>query len=141
MTTHATPSTLRMEYGLPLFPDLGYGVLVDAGLMALGGVTPNLPVFLATLATAGRLKVIRKLSAIWRATDLELTMASKDDSVMLILEEQAAARPFSECFRDAMDFQEALWASFVPTQDSSGADPTALKSQPTDSQAASLSES
>ena len=124
-----TTTTRRIELGLPLFPDLGYNVLVNAGLMVMKGASPDIPIFLGALATAGRLTVIRKLSAIWRATDLELKMAEGQPAVMADLEAQAAERPFSECFRDAMAFHDALWTSFVPTPESSQADAAAHADQ------------
>ncbi len=45
------------------------------------------------------------------------------------LEEKAASRPFNETFKDAMDFQSALWEFLGLTPVSSGEVPAADKAK------------
>jgi hypothetical protein len=112
-----TQSTRRLELALPLFEGLDLGLLFEAqDLMKIkkedaGGVSQvaaGLTKFASTLAKAGKLRTIRKLSAIARATDLELKTAEKSEEGMLALEDEAAERPFIEAFTDAVSFHFAL---------------------------------
>jgi hypothetical protein len=112
-----TQSTRRLELALPLFEGLDLGLLFEAqDLMRIkkgqeGGVTQvagGLAKFASILAKAGKLRTIRKLSAIARATDMELRAAEKSEEAMFELEAEAAERPFIEAFTDAVSFHFAL---------------------------------
>lgn len=84
--------------------------------------------FVETLGKTGKLLTVRKLSAIYRATDNELKMAETDPTWMAKFEDQAAERPFRETFEDAMSFHAALWESLgVSPVSSAPAEPPAGK--------------
>jgi hypothetical protein len=118
-------STRRFELGLPLFAGLDLGLLMEAQAQVNRQEFAGLTTFVTTLAETGKLRTIRKLAAIWKASDLELKLAESDSSVMSALEDAAAERPFTETFKDAWDFQSALWESLGVTLESSSDAPTA----------------
>jgi hypothetical protein len=118
-------STRRFELGLPLFAGLDLGLLMEAQAQVNRQEFAGLTTFVTTLAETGKLRTIRKLAAIWRASDIELKMAETDSSVMSALEDGAAERPFTETFKDAWDFQSALWESLGVTLESSSDAPAA----------------
>lgn len=104
-------TTRRFELGLPLFSGLDLGLLIEAQEQIRAKDFRGLSGFITTLGKTGASKSVRKLAAIYRATDLELKMAEVTPSVMEALEQAAAERPFLETFADAMDFLLALFAS------------------------------
>lgn len=116
-----TPSTRRLEHGLPLFAELDLGVILEAQFRVKKGDFTGLTKLMTVLGQTGKLRTIRKLAAIFQATDLELEQAEVDPTFMAKLEAQAATRPFAETFRDAMDFNSALWACLGVTPSSSAA--------------------
>jgi hypothetical protein len=117
MQTH---STRKFEMGLPLFSGLDLGLILEAQAALQEGKFSGLTNLIRTLGESGKLHTIRKLAAIWTATDIELKSAEADPKVMAELEDLAAAKPFNECFKAAMDFHAALWESLGVSPVSSG---------------------
>jgi hypothetical protein len=107
--------------GLPLFAGLDLGLILESQARMDKGDPQGLTSLVETLGKTGGLRVVRKLAAIWSATDLELKMAESDPAVMAQLEEKSAERLFVETFKDAMLFHSALWASLPSSPTSSDA--------------------
>lgn len=97
-------TTRRFEHGIPLLATLSPQTL----LRAWGQVVEQNPLGLLDLITglgpACDTRTLRRLSAIYRATDSQLLRAESDPSVLKALEEDAAERSLKECFDDAMSF-------------------------------------
>lgn len=74
----------------------------------LADVMADMP---GALAKAGKLKSLRKLAAIWRATDEELRLSETDPRVMARLEEAVARGSFHSAYKDALAFHSELLAS------------------------------
>lgn len=113
-------TTRRYEMGLPLFSGLDLGLLLEAQAQIERKEFKGLSGLISTLAAAGTGKTIRKLAAIYRATEVELKAAEANSKTMAELEERTAEVPFNETFRDAMAFLVALLGSLGLTPDSSG---------------------
>ena len=116
-------STRRFEMGLPLFAGLDLGLILEAQARLEKGEFQGLTALLETLGKTGTLRTLRKLAAIWDATEIELRTAEGDPAILAALEALAADKPFAETFKAAMDFQLALWralgvspASSEPTE-------------------------
>jgi hypothetical protein len=118
-------TTRKFETGLPLFSGLDLGVIYDAQAQITKGDFHGLTAMVETLAKTGSLKTIRKLSAIWTASEIELKAAEANPELMAQLEERAAERPFNETFQEAMDFHVALLSALgiIPVS-SAPAEPT-----------------
>jgi len=114
-------STRRFEMGLPLFGGLDLGLIMGAQVKLKSGDFQGLSAMVETLGKAGALHTIRKLAAIWTASKIELKEAESNPAIMAELEDRAAAAPFAESFKAAMDFQSALWERLGVTPDSSDA--------------------
>ena len=104
-------STRLFELGLPLFSGLNLGLLMEAQADVAAGNFGGLTKLISSLGDMGVTKTIRKLAALWHATEIELRQAEADAKVMLELEARAAEIPFAEAFQAAMDFQLALFQS------------------------------
>ena len=101
-------TTRRMELGSPLLVEFDLGALVGAQ----EGPAKQ-AAFLEALSKAGKARAIRRLSVVARATEDQLRQAEADTKVMAALEEEAAMRPFSESYKDAVDFFGQWGRSFV----------------------------
>lgn len=119
-----TCSLIRFELGLPLFADLDLGELLGAQALLAQQDIKGMTQFVGTLAKASKTQTIRKLSAIWTATELELSLAEVDAKALTALYDRAKSKPFAEAFRDTMDFQGELWTQLGLLQSSSGAETT-----------------
>ena len=115
----AAPSTRRFEMGLPLFSGLDLGKIAEVQVRIQNRDITGLSDFVKIMANAAVSQTIRKLAAIWGATDVELKLAESDPSVMALLEAKVADQPFADSFQAAMDFQSALWTSLGVTPASS----------------------
>ena len=107
--TSRSLSTRRFELGLPLFAGLDLGLILQSQEKIAKQEFEGLTSFIKTLGETGQLRTIRKLSAIWTATEIELEMAENDPKIMKSLEDNAAKKMFSETFNDAMTFVGSLW--------------------------------
>ena len=115
-----TYNNRRFELGLPLFSGLDLGLIFEAQEKLKKQDLAGLSTFISALGSAGKTHTIRKLAAIWAASDLELEQAEVDEKFMAKLEAQAANRLFSETFKDAMDFHSALFGLLGVSPASSG---------------------
>ena len=126
-------STRRFELGLPLFAGLDLGQIIGAQVRLAKGDFAGLSGMVETLGKAGQLRVIRKLAAIWTASEIEVRQAEARPEVMAELEERAAEKPFTQTFQDAMAFQSALWDTLgVSPASSETMEPTATKGENSD---------
>jgi hypothetical protein len=116
-------ATRRYELALPLFADLDVGALFTAQAQIKQQKTAGFSAFIAILAKSGPPHTIRKLAAIYGASDIELRQAEADPKVMAQLEERAADQPYAGNFDQAMDFFTQLLESLGATPDCSGASP------------------
>ena len=110
----------RFEHGLPLFSGLDIGLLIEAQVRLQSGDFGGLTSIILAVGKAAELRTIRRLSAIWRATDVELEAAERDPVVMAALEAEAARRTFKEGFQDTLDFFAGLGESLGFSPVSSG---------------------
>lgn len=101
-----------MEHGIPLLADFDLGTLMGAQEKLEKNDPAALGEVLEVLASAGKTRAIRRISAVVRATEDQLRQAESDHSVMATLEEEAALRPCGEAFRDALGFFVEWGASF-----------------------------
>jgi hypothetical protein len=104
-------STRRFELGLPLFETLDMGLLLEADVQIKAKDPKGLSTVVAILSKASRVKAVRKLAAIWVATEVELKAAEEQPRVMAELEEIQANRPFKDVFNEAMSFYLELLGS------------------------------
>lgn len=124
-------STAHFEHGLSILGELD-GPAVSEALAKLGPVVASgdavplsallgmaLP-FLRAAGSAGRGRLLRRLSAVVRASVDELLDAEGDPKKMAALERAAALRSYEETFQDAMDFFSQLGLSMPPTPAFSG---------------------
>ena len=102
-------SCRRFELGLPLLGGLDLGTIMKAQSELVKGNIAGLASFIEAMGKSGEIKALRKISAIWTASDIELEMAERDLHAMEALEERAASRPFLAAFQSALDFQLALF--------------------------------
>ena len=114
-------TTRRFEMGLPLFAGLDLGLILEAQAKISKGEFQGLSALVETLGKAGHLKTVRKLAAIWTASDIELKIAEGNPAILAELEEKKAELPFRETFEAAMAFQSALWESLGVSPVSSAA--------------------
>ena len=75
-------STRKFETGLPLFSGLDLGLILDAQAQIKRNEFHGLTAMVETLGKTGSLKVIRKRSAIWTASDVELKAAEADPKLL-----------------------------------------------------------
>lgn len=133
-------TTRRMELALPLFSGLDLGLLMEARAQLGRGEWAGITRFMEGLGAAGQARTVRKLAAIWTATEIELKQAEASPQVMAELEERAAAQPFAKSFQDTLDFHFALLGSFGVTlgssEDEPARDPDAPAEKPADSPSA-----
>lgn len=97
-------STRKYEAGLPYLPTLDASRLIAAQKALEAGDLSRLPELIASLAKSGEAQVIRKLSAIYSASETEIKAAIKDPAVMAELEDRSAEQPFSTSFSEAIAF-------------------------------------
>ena len=77
-------STRKFETGLPLFSGLDLGLILDAQAQIKRNEFHGLTAMVETLGKTGSMKIIRKLAAIWKASDIELKAAEANgDSTRL----------------------------------------------------------
>ncbi|BDU72908.1 hypothetical protein [Mesoterricola silvestris] len=112
-------STRRYEMALPLFSGLDLSLLLEAQAQIKSQDVKGLTKLITTLGPAGTSKTVRKLVAIYRATDLELKKAEADPEMRKEMEERVSEVPFKEAFTDAMTFLTALFESLGLTLGSS----------------------
>ena len=103
-------STRRYELGMPLFAGLDLGALVASQLRLQRGEPEGLGDLARTLAGMGDTRSIRRLAALWTATEEELKKAEMDAPFRESLEDAAALRPFGESVKAAFDFFGGLMA-------------------------------
>lgn len=119
-------STAHFEHGLSILGELD-GPAVSEALAKLGPVVASgeavplsallgmaLP-FLRAAGSAGRGRLLRRLSAVVRASVDELMEAEGDPKKMAALERAAAVRPYGETLQDALDFFSEFGLSMPPT--------------------------
>jgi hypothetical protein len=104
-------STRRFELGLPLFKGLDMGALMGAQSRLHAGDPKGITEFVITLGEAGEARTLRKLAAIWTASDDDLQKAEQDAAFRVQLEEAAAQKPFPESVKATFDFFAGLMAS------------------------------
>lgn len=80
--------------GLPLFSGLDLGKIAQAQSRLEAGEVEGLSDFLSILSNAATARTIRRLSAVWTASDNLLKSAEADPAVMATLELDAAEKPF-----------------------------------------------
>jgi hypothetical protein len=127
-----TDSTRRFELGLPLFQGLDLAAIQEAENAMVAETTkakaegraPNpdpksFMALLGALAKAADGRTIRRLSAIWNATEDQLKEAESNPEAMAALEEAAAKRPYSSCLKDSLDFFSGVGISWGASQGSS----------------------
>ena len=124
-------STRLFELGLPLFSGLNLGLVMQAQAEIQEGNFNGLTKMMESFGTMGELHTVRKLAALWGATDVELRMAEADPAIMVQLEERAAELPFLETFKATMDFQQALFESLgvTPTSSKTEAEPKVTRAR------------
>ncbi len=105
-------STRRMEHGAPLLVDFDLGALLGAREKFMAQDPSGITDFIRILSASGKAHTVRRLSALVRATDEQLRQAEADPAAMDALEEEAAQRPFSESYQDAMGFFVEWGSSF-----------------------------
>lgn len=113
-------STRRIEHGMPLLVDFDLGALVGAHEKFQSGDPSGMTELAQVMAHAGKSRVARKLSAVVRATEDQLRDAEMGAGVMAALEEEAAMRPYTESFKDALGFFSAWGQSLKGSPGSSG---------------------
>jgi len=104
-------TTRRFELGLPLFRGLDMGGLLAAQERLSSGDPKGLTDLVTTLGAVGEARTLRKLAALWVATEEELRQAEQDPAFRAQLEETAAMKPFPESVKAAFDFFGGLMAS------------------------------
>ncbi len=104
-------STRLFELGLPHFSGLNLGLLMEAQADVEKGDFAGLTKLITGLGEMGASHTIRRLAALWNATEIELRAAETDIKVMADLEARAAELAFKDAFKAAMDFQLALLGS------------------------------
>lgn len=102
-------STAHMEHGLPLVSGLDLDALMGAQVPAD---------LLETLAKAGQMRTIRRLSLVHRATVEDLLESEVNPVKLREMEKAAAFRPYPETFRDALDFFAQLGPSLAALKSS-----------------------
>lgn len=102
MTTQL--STRKYELALPLLAQIEAKRIFDAQKALAAGDLALLPELIASLAKSGEMQTVRKLSAIYSATETELKAAAKDATILAEIEERAADRPFNETFSEVLTF-------------------------------------
>jgi hypothetical protein len=120
-------STRLFEMALPEFSGLNLAEIEQAGKTLEAGDAEGFNLFIQSFSKAATLHTIRKISALWNATEIELRTAEVDPKVMQELVDRQSEKPFSETFRDTTDFLKALFASFALAQNSSGLEVKAPK--------------
>lgn len=110
----------RFEMALPFFKHLDLARLAEVESLFIRKDTDALQKLAVVLGDAAAGNTIRKLSAIYRATDAELKEAETSPQKIEALYESAAERPFGETYRDAVAFHAELLKSLGLTPDSSG---------------------
>lgn len=115
-------STAHFEHSLPLLAKLDLPELFGAysrfkeneqDTAALSGLVK-------VVVSAAEARVLRKLSAVQRATSQQLVASESDPEVLSVLEVEAAGRPFMESVEDVMAFFFSLGLSVPTTPSSSG---------------------
>ena len=106
-------TTRRMEHGIPLLADFDLGTLMGAQEKLQQNDVAALGEVLKVLASAGKTKAIRRISAVVHATEEQLRLAESDPTVMPALEEESALRSCGEAFKDAVGFFAEWGASFT----------------------------
>ena len=119
-------TTAHLEHGLAILADLD-GASVSEALAKLGPVVTSgtavpladllgiaLP-FLRAAGSAGRGRILRRLSAVARATVDELLDAEADPKKLAAMERAAALRPYEETFQDAIGFFSAFGLTLPST--------------------------
>ena len=124
-------STRLFELGLPLFSGLNLGLVMSAQQEMQEGNFNGLTKMMESFGTMGELHTVRKLAALWNATDIELRSAESDPTIMAQLEERTAELPFLDTFKDCMAFQQALFESLgvAPGSSKSEAEPKASRAR------------
>lgn len=113
--------TAHFEHGLPLLAQLDMGRLfaayskLESDKSDLSAITD----LVSTVGGAAEARVLRKLSAVQRATFEQLIAAEDDPKILKDLETEAAGRGFTESIQDAADFFASLGLSALPTPSSS----------------------
>jgi hypothetical protein len=120
-------STRRMEHGTTLLVDFDLGALMGAQEGFQKEDPEAIAQFIKILSGAGKARSVRRLSAVFRATEDQLREAEGEPSVLQALEEEAAARPYAESFKDAVGFFIEWGSSFKPVPSSSGGSTKAAK--------------
>jgi hypothetical protein len=106
-------NTRKFEMGMPLFPELNLGLIMEAQVKLASEDMQGLMATVETLAKTGSLRTIRKLAAIWLATDVEAKGAESNPEMMADLEERTAELPFVDALKAAISFQSALLESLA----------------------------
>jgi hypothetical protein len=112
-------STRLFELGLPHFAGLNLGEVMEAQASIQAGDFTGLARMMNSFGKMGEMHTIRRLAALWNASEIELKLAENDETVMKELESRAADLPFMEAFQAAMLFQGALFESLGVTPTSS----------------------
>lgn len=112
-------STRLFELGLPHFAGLNLGEVMEAQASIQAGDFSGLARMMISFGKMGEMHTIRRLAALWNASEIELKLAENDETVMKELESRAADLPFMEAFQAAMLFQGALFESLGVTPTSS----------------------
>ena len=123
-------STRLFELGLPHFAGLNIGEVMEAQASIQAGDFSGLARMMTSFGKMGEMHTIRRLAALWNASEIELKLAENDENIMRDLESRAADLPFMEAFQAAMLFQGALFESLgvTPTSsDTEDAPPAAAK--------------
>jgi len=110
-------STRRFEMGLPYLAGLDLGLLFEAQAQMGKGDNQGLTTLISTLAAAGKLQIIRRISAISTATEVELKAAENNPQVMDDLVSLASDRLFVDAFKQTMAFAEELFLSLGVAQE------------------------
>jgi hypothetical protein len=106
-----SPNTRRFEMGMPHLADLDLGAIFSAQARLEKGEMEGLTGLLRAFSGMGETRVVRRLAAIWGATDLELKQAEVQPQVLAELEERQALRPYGDSLKDAMGFFSGLMTS------------------------------